>query len=224
MSGIGKISECPYLAGSAILSNCYRIAMGARKPTFPWILRRSGSHDKPSRFAYNGITSASALIRWPCASLSIHCPRGTFTSLGSITGVNEDDIPRYAANRKAGCIGPKNGIYFIYTEWGAMMPVPSDNLLVKFRSRDTQFGVTRRTVKALAKELDVNETQVIHMALSKFATDVLPAYELDDGPLTTKQVAALRKDVEKHFPKGKLISRESLFKWQRTGNFLHRAI
>jgi hypothetical protein len=93
-----------------------------------------------------------------------------------------------------------------------MMTVASENLLVKFRSKDTQFGVTRRTVKALAKELDVNETQVIHMALSKLASDVLPAYELDDGPLTAKQVAALRQDVEKHFPRGKLISRASLFK------------
>ena len=92
------------------------------------------------------------------------------------------------------------------------MTVASENLLVKFRSKDTQFGVTRRTVKALAKELDVNETQVIHMALSKLASDVLPAYELDDGPLTAKQVATLRQDVEKHFPRGKLISRASLFK------------
>ena len=92
------------------------------------------------------------------------------------------------------------------------MTIATENLLVKFRSKDTQFGVTRGTVKALAKELDVNETQVIHMALSKLASDVLPAYELDDGPLTAKQVAALRKDVEKNFPRGKLISRESLFK------------
>lgn len=92
------------------------------------------------------------------------------------------------------------------------MTIATENLLVKFRSKDTQFGVTRGTVKALAKVLDVNETQVIHMALSKLASDVLPAYELDDGPLTAKQVAVLRKDVEKHFPRGKLISRESLFK------------
>ena len=51
-----------------------------------------------------------------------------------------------------------------------MMRASNENLLVKFRSKDTQFGVTRTTVKAIAKELDVNETQVIHMALSKFAT------------------------------------------------------
>lgn len=91
------------------------------------------------------------------------------------------------------------------------MSTTSTNLLVKFRSKDTQFGVTRKTVKALAKELDVNETQVIHMALSKFASDVLPAYAPDDGPLTAKQIAALRKDAAKHMPKGKTISKEVLF-------------
>ena len=77
------------------------------------------------------------------------------------------------------------------------MTVASENLLVKFRSKDTQFGVTRGTVKALAKELDVNETQVIHMALSKFATDVLPAHKLN-GPLTAKQIKAPRNDVTAH--------------------------
>lgn len=91
------------------------------------------------------------------------------------------------------------------------MTIASENLLVKFRSKDTQFGVTRGTVKALAKELDVNETQVIHMALSKFATDMLPAYAPDDGPLTAKQIKALRKDADKHLPTGKLLSREALF-------------
>jgi hypothetical protein len=92
------------------------------------------------------------------------------------------------------------------------MTAASESLLVKFRAKDTQYGVTRGTVKVLAKELDVSETQVIHIALSKLAGDVLPTYELDDGPLTEKQVTALRKDVEKRFPRGRLISRETLFK------------
>lgn len=91
------------------------------------------------------------------------------------------------------------------------MKSANDNLLVKFRSKDTQFGVTRTTVKAIAKELDVNETQVIHMALSKFAKDVLPAYAPDDGPLTAKQVLALRKDAAKRLPKGKVLLRDTLF-------------
>lgn len=91
------------------------------------------------------------------------------------------------------------------------MTAVSENLLVKFRSKDTQFGVTRGTVKAIAKELDMNETQVVHMALSKFASDVLPAYAPDDGPLTPKQIKALRKDADKHLPTGKRLSRQTLF-------------
>ena len=38
-----------------------------------------------------------------------------------------------------------------------------------------------------------------------------PGYEADEGPLTDKQLAALRKDAAEHFPKGRLISSESLF-------------
>ena len=91
------------------------------------------------------------------------------------------------------------------------MKASNKKLLIKFRSKEIQFGMTRTTVKAIAKEPDVNETQVIHMALSKFATDVLPAYAPDDGPLKTKQVLALRKDAAKHLPKGKPLSRETLF-------------
>lgn len=90
------------------------------------------------------------------------------------------------------------------------MHTVSEHLLVKFRVKDTQFGVTRSTVKALSVELDVSETQVIHMALSKFASDVLPAYAPDDGPLTAKQISALRKDAAKHLPKGKVISKQTL--------------
>lgn len=91
------------------------------------------------------------------------------------------------------------------------MPSTSDNLLVKFRVKDTALGVTRSTVKAIAKALEVNETQVIHMALSKFAADVLPAYAPDDGPLSAKQIRALREDAKKHLPQGKTLSTESLF-------------
>jgi predicted XRE-type DNA-binding protein len=40
---------------------------------------------------------------------------------------------------------------------------------------------------------------------------VTPAYPLDDGPLTKLQLATLRQDVEKHFPRGTRLSREELF-------------
>jgi hypothetical protein len=49
------------------------------------------------------------------------------------------------------------------------------------------------------------------MALSKFASDVLPGYAPDDGLLTAKQILALRKDVVGRLPKGKLLSRDLLF-------------
>lgn len=91
------------------------------------------------------------------------------------------------------------------------MNTSNPSLLVKFRAKDTSFGVTRSTVKALAEELDLPETQVIHMALSRFASELLPAYAPDDGPLTAKQVAALRKDAASRLPKGKTLSRQDLF-------------
>lgn len=91
------------------------------------------------------------------------------------------------------------------------MKTANNSVLVKFQSRDTPFGVTRATVRAIAKELGINETQVIHIALSRFATDVFPAYAADDAPLTAKEVLVLRKDAAKRLPKGKVLLRDALF-------------
>ena len=85
------------------------------------------------------------------------------------------------------------------------------HLLLKFRARDTRFGVTRATVKSLAAELDVSETQVVHMALSKLAEEVLPAYQPDDGPLTSAEVSAVRKRAKAGMPEGKVLDKQSLF-------------
>lgn len=43
---------------------------------------------------------------------------------------------------------------------------------------------------------------------AKCATAGLPA---DDGPLTARQVKALRKDANKHLPTGKTLSKNTLF-------------
>ena len=91
------------------------------------------------------------------------------------------------------------------------MPAAVDSLLLKFRAKNTRFGVTRDTVKALASELDTTETQVVHMALSKLAEEMLPAYEADDGPLTAGQLASLRKRAKSAMPKGKVLAKQSLF-------------
>jgi hypothetical protein len=91
------------------------------------------------------------------------------------------------------------------------MATVNESLLLKFRDKDTRFGVTRGTVKALASELDVTETQVVHLALSKLAETLLPAYERDDAPLTAQQRQVLRRDARARLPKGKLLDRKDLF-------------
>ena len=92
------------------------------------------------------------------------------------------------------------------------MTTANENLLVKFSSKNTQCDVTPETDKTTARKSEINETEVIYQELSKFAGDVLPAYELDSGPLTSNQIKALRNDVAAHYPRGELLSRESLFK------------
>jgi hypothetical protein len=86
-----------------------------------------------------------------------------------------------------------------------------DSLLLKFRPTDSVVGVTRKTVKAMAAQLGVPETQVVHLALSKLAADTLPGYEADAGRLTAKQIAAVKVDAAKRLPRGKLLLEESLF-------------
>lgn len=69
----------------------------------------------------------------------------------------------------------------------------ADKLLVRFRPTDNRLGVTRATVERLAAELGLNETQVIHYALKRLATELLPSYEPDDGPLTAQHLRTVTK-------------------------------
>jgi hypothetical protein len=91
------------------------------------------------------------------------------------------------------------------------MAATNDSLLLKFRPTDSVVGVTRKTVKAMAVQLGVPETQVVHLALSKLAVETLPGYEADDGPLTARTLAAVKADAAKHMPKGRVLSEQSLF-------------
>lgn len=91
------------------------------------------------------------------------------------------------------------------------MPTTTSSLLLKFRRRDTQFGVTRETVKAMAERFDVSETEVVHMALSRLAKDELPAYQADAGPLTGRDLKELRRVSDAALPTGKVVTRRSLF-------------
>lgn len=84
------------------------------------------------------------------------------------------------------------------------------NLLLKFRTKDSSFGVTRETLKALSDEMDISETMVVHLAISRFAKEVLPAYPADDGPLTAADISRVRKAAQSQLPKGKVLRSRSL--------------
>ncbi|MGA8513290.1 MAG: hypothetical protein WB821_00780 [Burkholderiaceae bacterium] len=69
-----------------------------------------------------------------------------------------------------------------------------DALLMRFQPTDTASKVSRATLTRLAKQLGYKrESEVLHYAVRKLADEVLPTYEQDDGPLSAKQLAAIRK-------------------------------
>jgi antitoxin component of RelBE/YafQ-DinJ toxin-antitoxin module len=83
----------------------------------------------------------------------------------------------------------------------------STGILLRYRDSDTPYGVSRNTASKLAKTLGLTETQVIHVALARLASQTLPRYEPDDGPLTERQAKAIRKLV----PQGAMTDKERLF-------------
>ena len=66
------------------------------------------------------------------------------------------------------------------------------NMLLKFKRKDSLLGVQKTTVKKMADLLGFNETEVVHYALSKLAKEIIPAYELDDGPLTESELKKIK--------------------------------
>lgn len=85
--------------------------------------------------------------------------------------------------------------------------VAGGGLLLRYRDRDTAYGVTRKTATTLAQTLGLSETQVVHVALANLARQTLPRYEADNGPLTAEQLAAIDKLV----PQGRLRPSRQLF-------------
>ena len=72
-------------------------------------------------------------------------------------------------------------------------PRKSEKLLLRFRSNDSRLGVTRATVERLAEELGLSETQVIHYALRRLATELPSAYEADDGPFASGELREIQR-------------------------------
>ena len=91
----------------------------------------------------------------------------------------------------------------------AATPPTSDALLMRFQPTDTATKVSRATLTKLARQLGYKrESEVLHYAVRKLASEVLPTYEPDDGLLTAKEMAAIRKAAGPA-GRGKVIS--SLF-------------
>ena len=74
-------------------------------------------------------------------------------------------------------------------------PSTAGRILLRYRDRDTAYGVTRKTTTKLAETLGLSETQVVHVALANLARQTLPRYEADNGPLTKEQLEAIDKLV-----------------------------
>ncbi len=75
-----------------------------------------------------------------------------------------------------------------------MLATTHNSLLMRFKQADTRTGVSRETLTRLAHQLGYErESEVLHYAVRKLADEVLPKYELDDGPLTARQISAIRK-------------------------------
>ncbi len=83
----------------------------------------------------------------------------------------------------------------------------ASRILLRYRDSDSDYGVSRETATRLAQTLGLSETQVIHVALAKFARQALPQYAADDGPLS----AAQEKAIERLQPRGRMKVKARLF-------------
>ena len=80
-------------------------------------------------------------------------------------------------------------------------------ILLRYRDKDTAYGVTRKTTTRLAQTLGLSETQVVHVALANLARQTLPRYEADNGPLTQQQM----DEINRMQPPGRMKVTKSLF-------------
>ena len=84
-----------------------------------------------------------------------------------------------------------------------------ENLLVRFRESDSGEGVTRKTLRHLAKVLGLSETDAVHRTLVEYARKFVPLYVKDQGPLTATQHERIVEMVSKEH--GAATMRKSLF-------------
>jgi hypothetical protein len=83
-----------------------------------------------------------------------------------------------------------------------------NNIWLRFPPTDTADAIGHATLSRLAARQGMSEIETIHYALKQLAKEEIPAYEPDDGDLTAREIAAIRKRV----PQGRMKSiKSSLF-------------
>ena len=69
---------------------------------------------------------------------------------------------------------------------------PPKSFLLRYRDKDSLGGISQQTVELLTEATGLSTTDLVHQALLNMAKTYLPAYELDDGPLTKEQLSKIR--------------------------------
>ncbi len=134
------------------------------------------------------------------------------------TEVGSDDQPatsivRYRAVDRKGRIYLHEGVIgatfkLVEQPQGALLLIPTDEVplneyWVVLPKNARAFEEARQ---GMDQDRDTKSTE----------TDA-PAYEADDGPLTARQIREIEKIAAKHMPKGRVVSKSSLFQKSKPG-------
>jgi hypothetical protein len=82
-------------------------------------------------------------------------------------------------------------------------------LLIRFRDKDSKEGISRKTMKEIARALDLSETAAVHRALAELAQRYVPQYPRDNGPITEEQHRTIADVVRRKH--GEAVVVETLF-------------
>lgn len=69
---------------------------------------------------------------------------------------------------------------------------PTKSFLLRYRDEDSLGGISQKTVELLTAATGLTTTDLVHQALLNMAKVYLPAYELDEGPLSKEQLEKIR--------------------------------
>jgi len=85
------------------------------------------------------------------------------------------------------------------------------SILLKFPKKDSAKGISRNTLRMLAKKLRISEAKVVHLALAQFASSVLRRYDADDRPLSEADLEYVRDLARSKALTGQVLSEKTLF-------------